>query len=208
MAQAEPQTKAAWTTIFTAFKVALDLKKLALAAAGILLASLGWWVLGVSFYGMRAFPEWKNYEKENDEDKRKVQWSNFKSDRASWNLLYELAGDASDKNPLDKKYRLVDAGYRRRHASPNTSCWMPGTRATSVRPWPIVSGETLDVPELEPCAKFADPRIQRSWCMAAARFGKVADRSRYRDSAGRGRGEERETPHQDRRRRLRGGQQI
>ena len=44
--------KAAWTKLFTAFRVALDLKKLLLAAGGIVVTGLGWWVLA----GVREFP--------------------------------------------------------------------------------------------------------------------------------------------------------
>ncbi len=55
-------SKTPWTKIFTAFKVALDLKKLTLAALGILFAWLGWSAIGWTFYNMRAYPEWKNYE--------------------------------------------------------------------------------------------------------------------------------------------------
>ncbi len=54
---------APWTKIFTAFKVALDLKKLLLAATGIFLVWIGWWVLAVTFSWLRGpAPEWKNIE--------------------------------------------------------------------------------------------------------------------------------------------------
>jgi hypothetical protein len=96
-AQVEPQAKAPWTKIFTAFKVALDLKKLLLAAAGILLTSFGWWIFGSSFYNVRGFPEWKNYEHSG--------WNTFKSYRDSWNLLHELAGDI----PTPEKHYKLDA---------------------------------------------------------------------------------------------------
>jgi hypothetical protein len=39
-----------WTELFRGFQVALDPKKLLLAAAGILVMAAGWWVLGAIFY--------------------------------------------------------------------------------------------------------------------------------------------------------------
>src|SRR5687768_483337 len=84
-------TKTAWTKIFSAFKVAFDMKKLILAAAGIFCAAAGWWVLGWTFYSMRTFPRWEDYEvkEKNDPAERKAQWDYFKSKRDSWNLLHE-----------------------------------------------------------------------------------------------------------------------
>ena len=38
-----------WTELFRGFQVALDLNKLALAAAGILVTEFGWWLLAVLF---------------------------------------------------------------------------------------------------------------------------------------------------------------
>src|SRR3989442_286687 len=95
--QASPQTKTPWTKIFTSFKVALDVKKLLLAAAGILCMSIGWWAIGVAFYYTRTFPEWKNYEAEPKES----AWKYFKAKRASWNLLHELAGSPSEHKAID-----------------------------------------------------------------------------------------------------------
>ena len=95
--QAEPQSKAPWTKIFTAFKVALDLKKLLMAAAGILLVSFGWWIFGWSFYNARKLPKWPDYEASG--------WRTFKSYRDSWNLMHELAGDT----PTPKEHYKIDA---------------------------------------------------------------------------------------------------
>jgi hypothetical protein len=98
-------TKTPWTKIFTAFKVALDLKKLTLAALGILFVWGGWWVIGAIFYHLRSFPV---YVVENQEikDKKgpeqiKAEWDYFKAKRASWNLLHELAGNPDDRKMMD-----------------------------------------------------------------------------------------------------------
>lgn len=86
------ETKAAWTKIFSAFKVALDPKKLLLAAAGVLAMSFGWWVLGWVFYAPQSTPpEWVAY-KPSEGDEREA-WVHFKGVRQRWNLLNEMAGD-------------------------------------------------------------------------------------------------------------------
>ena len=41
---------AAWTQIFRCFQIALDPRKLIVAAAGILVMSFLWWLLSVTFY--------------------------------------------------------------------------------------------------------------------------------------------------------------
>jgi hypothetical protein len=45
-----------WTELFRGFQVALDPKKLLLAATGLLVMALGWWVLGLIFLTSRANP--------------------------------------------------------------------------------------------------------------------------------------------------------
>lgn len=98
-----PQAKAPWTKIFTAFKLALDTKKLALAAAGIFFAWVGWWAIGWTFYGMRNKPVYVIELKEKkDAADLKAEWDRFKASRESWNLLHELAGSYSEKNPVSE----------------------------------------------------------------------------------------------------------
>jgi hypothetical protein len=50
-----------WTKIFGTFKVALDPKKLLLAAAGIVVMAVGWWLLSVIFYSVRSKPQKDDY---------------------------------------------------------------------------------------------------------------------------------------------------
>src|SRR6516165_8823680 len=98
-------TKAPWTKIFTAFKVALDPKKMALAAAGILFTWVGWIAFGAIFYNMHKFYKWEDYEPsvadQADPDKVKAAWTTFKAKRASWNLLHELAGPQGERKTVD-----------------------------------------------------------------------------------------------------------
>jgi len=104
-----------WTELFRCFKVAIDPNKLLLAAAGILVMSLGWWVLaGVFSVG------WKEpqigapvYTSITDS---KLQWETFKRDRESYNLMHETAGAGSPGEPYaiedlaegDDEYRNLE----------------------------------------------------------------------------------------------------
>ncbi len=45
-----------WTELFRTFQVALDPKKLVLAAAGIVATWAGWWLLAIIFFGSRSQP--------------------------------------------------------------------------------------------------------------------------------------------------------
>jgi hypothetical protein len=83
-----------WTEVFRGFQVALDPKKLVLAALGLLVMAFGWWVLAVIFYNSRAKPDWNAADYSKSADVRADEWRRFKEDRRKWNLLYEAAGPA------------------------------------------------------------------------------------------------------------------
>lgn len=95
--QRDNPSQMAWLKLFGAFKVALDPKKLLLAAGGIFMMALGWWVLAVVFYSMFGRqPEVSEYvltAKEQPPDEQKERFAKFKTARKSWNLLHELAGN-------------------------------------------------------------------------------------------------------------------
>ena len=87
----------AWTKIFNGFKVALDIKKLLLAAAGVVVMWLGWWLLSWAAYGMASKPE---YERDfatgaKTDEERQAAWTNFKAHRGAWNLLQANSGIAA-----------------------------------------------------------------------------------------------------------------
>jgi hypothetical protein len=104
-----------WTELFRSFQVALDPKKLLLAAAGILFMSLGWWALAWFFYGITSKPEWKDYDSSNFLTKAngdtaiatQLAWEKFREDRAKWNILHHTAGEP-DADPDKVEYE--DAG--------------------------------------------------------------------------------------------------
>ncbi len=97
-----------WTKIFTAFKVALDPKKLLLAGAGILTMALGWYVLAIIFYLPRGMPTWSKYQTyyQNDEGRA---WKLFKRDLNRWNLLHKLAGWNQEGKPVP--YGVADFAH-------------------------------------------------------------------------------------------------
>jgi hypothetical protein len=98
----------AWTELFRGFQVAMDPKKLALAAAGIVAMWLGWVILSLIFYGLRSEPRWSDT---NDP----TAWKDFKEDREKWNILYQAAGpspvqtDANDLAETPEQWKQIDA---------------------------------------------------------------------------------------------------
>jgi hypothetical protein len=87
-----------WTALFDGFRVALDPKKLVLAAGGILVMALGWWFWSWLFYQSRTEPLWAT----GDWERTQAGWDKFKTERDKWNLLHEAAGkDATVYTPDD-----------------------------------------------------------------------------------------------------------
>jgi hypothetical protein len=99
-----------WTLLFRGFWVALDPKKLMLAAAGIVVMAVGWWILALVFFnGFRQNPPvWPRdfpgaeYDAQDPQGKGDAKaWDAFKSARNSWNLLYEAAGSLDQPATVD-----------------------------------------------------------------------------------------------------------
>src|SRR5262245_776286 len=91
-----------WTELFRGFQVALDPKKLLLAAAGILATAVLWWIWGIVFY-TQARPKWESHEYKDiatrsaregeNPDEASKRWTNeawkqFKDDRRKWDILH------------------------------------------------------------------------------------------------------------------------
>ncbi len=98
-----------WTELFRGFQIAMDLNKLLLAAAGIVVMAVGWKILAVIFgagYGPQ--PTWPgSYDSRSADHARNFQ--DFKSDRDQWNLMHEAAnaGDVPDSD-LQLRYQVED----------------------------------------------------------------------------------------------------
>jgi hypothetical protein len=108
---------APWTRIFTAFKVAMDPKKLLLAAAGILCMAFGWWLLAQVFFQLRPNPpiwdadyysKFKTSEDKIDKETKEIAWKAYKQDLNSWNLLYQLAGPVPSSLDKAQKFTVED----------------------------------------------------------------------------------------------------
>jgi len=100
---------ASWMEIFRCFQVALDPRKLLVAAAGILVTAFLWWLLSVLFYykapdqsapdyqnatiqrelGDKKKPDGSSY---NEEDFRRIATERYASDFEQWKVLDSLAG--------------------------------------------------------------------------------------------------------------------
>ena len=96
-----------WTELFRGFQVALDLNKLLLAAAGILVMALGWLLLAVifraSFKDQPPIPGEIEFNREAQGDPNKA-WELFKRRSDEWNLMHEAAG-VGDPN---QKFEVLD----------------------------------------------------------------------------------------------------
>jgi hypothetical protein len=107
-----------WTELFRGFQVALDLNKLLLAAAGILVMAFGWWLLAVifsaNFKDTPPIPGEGKYSNlsGDDEQKAKKSWEYFKRDRDEWNLMREAAGVGKP----DQAIEVYDLANSRREA--------------------------------------------------------------------------------------------
>ena len=96
------------TELFRGFQVALDLNKLLLAAAGILLMYFAWVLLAWIFTaGAEALPPaWPGKYTSDDKKSLVESWQNFRNDRLRWNLLHETAGLQSSGDPA--RFEVAD----------------------------------------------------------------------------------------------------
>ena len=106
------QSTPLWREIFRGFQIALDPRKLLLAAAGIVSMSVIWWLLSVIFFNLSPRPlrESETYsnariqqelgsqtrpgtnEPYREEDLKRIGDERFKADLDRWRILEELAG--------------------------------------------------------------------------------------------------------------------
>lgn len=103
---------APWTRLFSAFKVAMDPKKLLLAGGGVLAMALGWWILSAIYFSFNQNPPQPEDFKASDYEVggEEAAWKAFKSARQHWNLTFEMAGTTPEtyKEAKEKKW-IYDA---------------------------------------------------------------------------------------------------
>lgn len=105
-----PRPNYLWTEIFRCFQIALDPRKLLVAAAGILAMSISWWLLSNIFYYKAPDRNWDEYSKSRltnefgnkkkpgtdqnylDEDFQRIGDERFAADMEKWKVLDSLAG--------------------------------------------------------------------------------------------------------------------
>lgn len=97
-----------WMNLFRCFQVALDPRKLLVAAAGILVMAFGWYVLSAMFYYKapdRSDPRYSNgtlakeYEDKNEQELTQLGEQKFKADYDQWRVLSDLAGPYGQTRP-------------------------------------------------------------------------------------------------------------
>src|SRR5262249_24532811 len=101
-----------WTELFRGFQVALDLNKLVLAAAGILVMACGWWLLAIIFaarFNTQPPDVGERYSTMFSGDEQKA-CKQFRLDRDEWNLMYESAGIGE----WGQKYGVLDLASSRK----------------------------------------------------------------------------------------------
>ncbi|MBA4189346.1 MAG: hypothetical protein C0467_15220 [Planctomycetaceae bacterium] len=106
---ASSDRSASWMEIFRCFQVALDPRKLLVAAVGILVMSFMWWLLSVIFYSKApetSEPQYQNstIQRElgdkkkpdgtayTEEDFRRIAHERYSTDMEQWRVLDSLAG--------------------------------------------------------------------------------------------------------------------
>jgi hypothetical protein len=117
-----PRELPLWMKLFSGFKVALDPKKLLLAAAGILVMWGGWLVLSWIFYNFSGqMPQWSDYNGNSvyevgktPQEQKTNAWLAFKQARRRWNLSYAMywpvprPEELNPKNPVDRSRIYYD----------------------------------------------------------------------------------------------------
>src|ERR1700734_2501310 len=96
----EARTYWAWTELFRTFQVALDPKKLVLAAAGIFVMWVGWWLLAYIFDKGRSTPRPSDYDTAyyqkkfelTEPDAQKRAAHELDRDSGEYQLFQSLAG--------------------------------------------------------------------------------------------------------------------
>src|SRR3954447_2168446 len=90
---------ALWTELFRVFQVALDLKKVLLAAAGLLATGLVWYLLSWVAYSVTAKPQlsspkyaFEKYGGGASAKGQKERLQDFTADLESWKVLHQAAG--------------------------------------------------------------------------------------------------------------------
>ena len=146
--------------IFRTFRVALDPKKLVLAAAGIVAMALGWWLISVAFYSAKSEPPTlpaaptaadiaRKYENKSATE-REVKFNHCQS--MSGRHAYEIScGPASKK-------QIVPYGSRRvllatsLNAGRERTCCAREVSASPKPPCRILPRDAETLPELSPVA--------------------------------------------------------
>jgi len=111
---------ASWTKVFGTFLVALDPFKLIVAAGGILVTALGWWLISLIFYSAWTEPKLSTFEEkakkdsklETEEDRQRWAKKEYAKSLDSWAMMHELAG------PTERYSTLYSNYYLERHTDP------------------------------------------------------------------------------------------
>lgn len=165
-----------WTEIFRCFQVALDPRKLFVAAVGILLMAFGWYLLSVIFfkgppspesdeysnrtilteYGNKKKPDGSNY---TEQDAKEEGDRRYNADRAQWKLLAELAGPGGQLRTMPWYENRGPNPYlfATRITNQPASEWGPAAREYVVSQVPVLTEPLVKL--ILPVVKFVAPGV-------------------------------------------------
>lgn len=163
-ASSESQTYWAWTELFRTFQVALDPKKLILAASGIVAMYVGWWLLSVIFFSARSEPRdldfpAANYQSDTvtEEQAKQRAAEKYYAAQARYRLLYSLAapGDPNSKEAWRRRAGVLRTAPWHEDRGPNPYLLATGQLG---RPW--TAGHFLDWIFTEQAPVLVEPLVK------------------------------------------------
>jgi hypothetical protein len=101
-----------WTELFRSFQVALDPKKLLLAAAGILAMSFGWWVLAEAFTWLTPEPKAEDYQAASYGDDAAAAQKAYDEALNNWRVFHGVAREGGTLNTWPWKEPRGDNPYK------------------------------------------------------------------------------------------------
>ncbi len=149
-----------WTELFRGFQVALDLNKLVLAAAGIVVMAVGWWLLALLFRAGESSqaPQKPEFYASRNGGNESKGWEQFRQERDHWNLMHETAGLGAPGERVEPT-DLIDSideynGYKKALESyhQSESQFIAATKAV------VDAGEALNAAKHEQAAP-EDPKV-------------------------------------------------
>lgn len=164
----------AGTELLRTFSIAIDIKNLSMAAAGIITMAIGWWFISVIFYGLATEPkesdpryELKSYESrfpdKTPTEIKQIRETELKADKDAYQLLERSAGPTGE-------FRIMPWSEDR---GPNPFLTLLGKTDEYTKNGVVDTVLRKQVPVLiEPLVKFLSP-IFKLFTPASTTFNRI-----------------------------------